>query len=55
VAKKKVKEWEKENPKPKKTDSEFYEKATPKPKMKKTIEEDEEGDWTDEEEDKENE
>ena len=56
-ARKKVKEWEKENPKPKKTDPEFYEKATPRPKMKKTIEEedDNEGDWTDEEEDEENE
>jgi hypothetical protein len=53
AARRKVKEWEMENPKPKKTDVEFYEKAIPKPKMKKIIEEDEddEGDWTDEDQD----
>ncbi|KAF8067611.1 hypothetical protein FPV67DRAFT_1415819 [Lyophyllum atratum] len=50
AARLKVKEWEKENPKPKKTAPESFEKATPKPKMKKANDSDEDGqdsDWTD--------
>jgi hypothetical protein len=51
AARRKVKEWEKENPKPKKTDPEYHEKAVPKPKKKKNNEEndeEQESNWTDE-------
>ncbi|KDR81060.1 hypothetical protein GALMADRAFT_207931 [Galerina marginata CBS 339.88] len=46
-----IKDWEKENRIPKKTDPEFFQKATQKPKMKKAIELEQElkqeGNWTD--------
>jgi len=52
AARRKVKEWEKENPKPKKTDPEYHKKAVPKPKKKKKNseenDEERESDWTDE-------
>jgi len=51
AARRKVKEWEKKNPKPKKTDPEYHEKAVPKPKKKKNNEEndkEQESNWTDE-------